>query len=203
MDAKFFKSRQRSHGVTNDDLAKAIGRDRTVISKIYSGTRRMRADEAQKIAWKLDIPLQDVLIRAGIFEDDGRETHRLLGQGDAAPYDFADKDRVCPAAAALGSDRPGADIWTVKTTAMSLGGYYPGDLLIVDANRAESLKNGDVVIAHNYDYQNNTMQPIMRRFHGPVLYAEADPSLGIAPQVLDNARVAVIGVVSAQFRRLD
>ena len=57
MDDKWFKRQQKRAGVTAEDIAEELGRDRSVVSRIYVGRQRMTLDQARVFAKVLEIPL--------------------------------------------------------------------------------------------------------------------------------------------------
>jgi len=93
-------------------------------------------------------------------------------------------------------NRPGVDPWTLKTRALELYGYLPGDVLLVDLN-AEP-EDGDIVVAQNYDLRTET---VFRLYQKPYLLAGANDRIVRPPLVEDGRRVVIKGVVIAQYRQ--
>lgn len=65
MDAQWFKKRMRELRVTQEDIARQLGRDRSIVSRILTGTQPMGLKEARVFSQMLDVPLGEVLRRAG------------------------------------------------------------------------------------------------------------------------------------------
>lgn len=203
MDAAWFKSLQKKAGLTSFDLGSAIGRDRTAISKIINGTQAMTLEQARIFADMLGVPLSEMVERAGLA---GKPVAQQLAPGfaesDAAAWvagpALAETASVRSVAQALGAQRPGIDIWRVKSQAMALGGLLLGDYMLVDTHAAERVKPGEIVIAQVY--QAGTAMTVLRRFEPPVLVAaSADPQDGRV-FVVDGVNVVIRGKVIASWR---
>ena len=203
MDDKWFKHRQKIAGVTAEDIGRELGRDRSVVSRIYVGRQRMTLDQAQVFARVLEVPLEDVLSHAGVLEPaEAPLAAPGFAESDVAPWvgNGGTTARVRPVATSLGCDRPGVDVWTVKSLAMAAGGYLPGDQLLVDTHQSERCRAGDVVIAQRYDAQSGTAETVLRRFEPPVLVAAStDPAEGRV-LVVDGTNVVIRGKVVASWR---
>lgn len=203
METLWFKTAQKRAGLTSFDLGKAISRDRTVISRIINGTQPMTLDQARVFAELLNVPLPEMLERAGLAD---KGTAQQLAPGfqesDAAawvPGPGAGGDRDVPTIAqALGGGRPGVDVWRVKSQAMSLSGLLAGDFMLVDTHQAERVKPGDVVVAQVYNPRGATT--VLRRYEPPVLVAASADPADRQVHVVDGVNVVVRGKVVASWR---
>lgn len=202
IDDKWFKAAQRRVGVTAEDMAQRLGKDRSLISRIYVGRQAMKLEEAKVIAEVLQQPLDEVLRRAGIAD---APTAQALAPG------FSDSDAAAwvpkPGAGqgiqaiadAFGA-RPGVDVWRVRTASMALQGLLPDDYMLVDTHAAERVRQGDTVIAQIYNNANGKTQTILRRFEPPVLVA-ASPDFGDRRvHVVDGVNVVIRGKIVASWR---
>lgn len=204
MDDKWFKAQQKRVGVTAEDIAKKMGRDRSAVSHIYTGQRRMSLEWAQVFSDVLEVPLDEVLKRAGVLsENPAREIAVGLADGDVVPWKpmgGGDRSATDAVAGHFGGGKPGVDVWIVSSGAMQLGGYMPGDNLLVDTNQSEMCRAGDVVLAQKYDWKTGNATTLLRRFEPPVLVpASAD----LAEQrvfVVDGDNVLIKGKVVASWR---
>lgn len=205
MDDKWFRLKQRQAGVTADQIAARIGRDRSIVSRILNGHQRMSLEWAQAFADVLQVPLATVLEKAGVAD---RPVAQQLAPGFAesdaaawAPTPGMAEDRpVRSIAAALGADRPGVDIWRVKSRAMALAGMLQGDFFLLDTHQSERARAGDMVVAQVYNNSTGTAATILRRFEPPVLVAaSADPEDGRV-HVVDGMNVVIRGKVVASWR---
>lgn len=123
---------------------------------------------------------------------------------DAAPYEAAGSDPLAGALRALIAGRPGADAWVIKTRAIELLGYLPGDVVIVDPDQVA--QPGDAVCAQiNIDFRRGTAETVMRVYERAgashvLLAASLDPVFR-APIAVDD-RVAIKGVIIGMVRPL-
>jgi hypothetical protein len=204
MDVLWFKQQQRRAGVTSFDLGAAINRDRSVISRIINGTQKMTLEQARILAEKLEVPLPELLERAGLADaPTAQQLAPGFAESDAVPFTLGPAGgtglTVKTIAEALGGGRPGVDVWRVKTGALALAGYLPGDFLLVDQHAAERVRAGDVVVAQVYQ-RNGTAMTVLRRFEPPVLVAASlNPEEGRV-HVVDGVNVVIRGKITASWR---
>lgn len=116
---------------------------------------------------------------------------------DAVPFTPDHQDGVTAAVRALIAGRNGIDPWRLKTRALELAGFMPGDVVLVDLNATP--QPGDAVCAQVYDWQTMRADTIMRVFEraAPVnllVSRSMDPALQ-QPIVVDGERVVVKGVI--------
>jgi hypothetical protein len=115
---------------------------------------------------------------------------------EAVPYRPLAGDPVAAAVLALIAGRNAVDPWTLRTRALELAGFLPGDIVLVDLNAAP--QPGDAVCAQVYDWPRMKAETVMR-----VLIAAPPVQLLVArtvdpeftPLVVDGERVVVKGVV--------
>lgn len=203
MDVDFFKRRQRQLGITSEDLGRAIGRDRTVISKIYSGNRVLKPEEVPALAAALGLTVEEVIDHAGLGQPEivRRITQPGLSEGEATPFDWrTHKADEATLSAAFGLNRPGIEAWAVKGTSMDLAGYMDGDIMVVDRNRADRARAGDDVLAQIYDLAAGAARTVFRRYDPPFIYAISTRQAELRPQLVDGQRVVIVGVVTFSWR---
>lgn len=205
MDDKWFKAQQKKAGITADQIAARMGRDRSVISKILNGKQRMTLQWAEAFADALGVDVATVLEKAGA----GRPaTTRQLAPGfaesDAAPW-YADRGQeagiVQRIADALGASRPGIDLWQMKSRAMALGGLLAGDMMLVDSHASERCGQGDIVVAQVYSHASASATTVIRRFEPPVLVAASCDPADQRVHVVDGQNVVIRGKVIASWRQ--
>lgn len=200
MDQSWFKQAKRQAGVTDDQIAGAIGGDRTIPSKILNGHRRMSLDWAKAFAQALDVPLATILEKAGVADPStAQQLKPGFVESDAAPFVSRGMEDRAPLtlAQAFGA-KPGVDVWTVKGRAMVLAGFLPGDFILVDTHAAERVKAGDAVIAQVYG--RSGARTVFRRFEPPVLIAAGTDPGDFGVHVVDGENVVVRGKVIASWR---
>lgn len=204
MDAQWFKTQQKKAGLTSFDLGEAIQRDRSVISRIINGTQRMTLDQAKVIADLLKVPLAEMVEKAGLA---GGSVAQQLTPGfrdsDAAPFvgsPGSDTSVLAQRAAVFGGGRPGIDLWQVKSLALALAGYLPGDWMLVDTHQSERTRAGDVVVAQIYNNRDGTAHTVLRRFEPPVLVAASTDPADQRVHLVDGMNVVIRGKVIASWR---
>lgn len=202
MDEKWFKQQQKRAGVTAKEIADARGLSRANVSHILTGRQAMSLEWAKAFADVLGVPLATVLEKAGVTD---KPTVQQLSPGfaesDASPFVYGPGMSEGPAhrsiAAAFG-ERPGVDVWRVKSSAMALGGLLVGDFMLVDTHQAERVRAGDVVIAQIYNPRGATT--VLRRFEPPVLVAASPDPADMRVHVVDGQNVVIRGKVTASWR---
>ena len=205
MDKDWFKKHLRMQGKTSSDLATAIGRDRAVVSRIMNGHQELSLEQAKAFANELSVDVSEVLTRANMTDaTTARAFSSGFSESDAAAWipgpSLTDGNAVKTIAAALGADRPGVDIWRVKSRAMVLGGLLEGDYMLIDTHQSERAKAGDTVIAQVYNNASGTAVTLLRRFAPPVLVAASVEPGDQAVHVVDGTNVVTRGRVIASWR---
>ena len=205
MDVDWFKKKQKERGVTADQIADIMGRSRTSVSNIYSGNQKMSLEWAQAFAQALDTPIDEILSHAGALpQAAAKQVTSGFSEGDAAPFSGPPgaTQRASDRASTFGGEKPGIDVWTVRTEALTLNGIMPGDQILVDSNMSERARAGDFVIAQDYNWQTGTAVTLLRRFEPPVLVsASSNPDLQRV-HVVDGRNLVIRGVVTAIWRDL-
>lgn len=203
MDKDWFKRRLRMQGKTADDLARAISRDRAVVSRILNGHQQLTLDQAKTFAAELEVDVADILVRAGLADAPvAQAVSPGFAESDAAAWvpapAGAESRNVQTVAQALGGERPGIDVWRVRSQVMALSGLLVGDFMLVDTHQADRVKPGDLVVAQVYNPRGATT--VLRRYEPPVLVsASCDPTEGRV-HVVDGINVVIKGKVVASWR---
>lgn len=203
MDDKWFKTQQKKAGVTAEDIARRMGRDRSVVSHILNGRQRMSLEWAQAFADVLGVSVTEVLEHAGAVPKlVARQLQPGFADSDAAAWipQGAD-DRQVPTMAAAMGQRPGIDVWQIRSAAMAFMGYMPGDYMLVDTHVTERVRAGDVVIAQVYDNAKGTATTLLRRFEPPVLVAASPEPDDRRVYVVDGTNVVIRGKIVGSWRQ--
>lgn len=202
MDDKWFKAQQRRVGVTAEDIARRMGRARSNVSHILNGKQRMSLEWAQAFADVLQVPVAEVLERAGTAKIVARQIAPGFSESDAAAWiPQGAEDRQVPTMAAAMGQRPGVDVWQVRSAALALMGYMPGDYMLVDTNAAERARAGDVVVAQVYDNAKGSATTVLRRFEPPVLVAASMADEDRRVHVVDGVNVVIRGKIVGSWRK--
>jgi hypothetical protein len=88
--------------------------------------------------------------------------------------------------------------WRLKTNALELVGYLPGDIILVDMQG--SPRPQDAVCAQSYDWTGGRAETIWRVFDPPYLVGAASDRTAYKPLLADNDRVIVKGVIVESYR---
>ena len=193
----------RSRNVRTEDIARRMGRDRTAVSKILNGKQQMTIAWAEAFADCLDLPIDTILKRAGSIQDSGTvEPRHSDEQGDVSRWVGGgdDLDHIAEIAKSIGRNKSGLDIYTVRTLSMAVGGFKPGDYLLVDRNHKENMRSGEVVIARLNDWRSNSARTVLSRIDPPVLIAESADPADDGTFFVDENNVQIEGKVIASWR---
>ena len=200
MDVAWFKQQQKRAGVTAEEIAKLAGRARSNVSHIYSGQQRMSLEWADAFAKALNVDVATVLEKAGTATPAlATQLRPGFAESDAAPWTGPERQPKS-IAQVLGLDRPGVDIWRMKSQAMCLGGILSGDYLLVDTHAAERAQAGDIVVAQVYNNSAGTATTLIRRLEPPVLVAASPAPDDQRVHVVDGVNVVIRGRVAASWR---
>ncbi|GGF73479.1 hypothetical protein SAMN05216376_111149 [Mameliella alba] len=204
MEADWFRRQLKIKRKTAEDVALAAGRHRSNVSHILAGKQAMSLDWARAFAEVMDAPLDEVMSHAGMLDQPtARAVAHGFSDGDAAPFvgQGGKAQKTQSIAEIMGGGKPGVDVWTVRTNALCLAGYLPGDAILVDTNAAERARSGDTVIAQHYDAQSGTAKTLLRRFETPVLVAASPEQEHQRVLFVDGQNVVVRGVILASWRQ--
>lgn len=201
MDDKWFKAQQRRVGVTAEDIARRMGRARSNVSHILNGKQRMSLEWAQAFADVLQVPIAEVLEHAGAAKTVARQVAPGFSESDAAAWiPKGAEDRQVPTMAMAMGQRAGVDVWQVRSAALALMGFMPGDFMLVDTHQSERARAGDVVVAQVYDNAKGGAVTVLRRLEPPVLVAASMTPEDWRVHVVDGVNVVIRGKVVGSWR---
>lgn len=123
-----------------------------------------------------------------------------LAEDEGKPYAVSPNEPLAQAIAALVGSRPSADPWVLTTAHLTEAGILPGDIAIVDL--AAEPRGGDVVCAQIYDWRAGRAETVFRLYEPPYLVAATRDRRVRRPEVVDNDRVVIKGVVTDLLRPL-
>lgn len=124
---------------------------------------------------------------------------RGLRESDAEPYAATSGDPRAEAVKALLAGKAARVPWEMRSRALEMEGYKPGDVLIVDLN--EPARPGDVVCAQIYDWQNHAAtQTVFRVYEAPFLVSGSFERTDRRPRLVDGETVVIKGVVTDMVR---
>jgi hypothetical protein len=123
----------------------------------------------------------------------------LVGFGEAERVDVRREPKELQSVVgALIGDRKAIEIWRLRTDALIVAGYLPGDLVLVDP--AAEAKPQDLVSARVADWQRGNEQTLFRIFDPPFLVAASQDRTAFKPLLVDPERVQLRGVVIESYR---
>lgn len=185
-------------GRTQTELARDAGIDPSTLSRFLTGEREGHVLTAKTI--------RKIELRTGFLFHAGkakRPSEGLkpfgFGEAEAVPYQNAPNGGAFENAInTLVSSRNATDAWVLKSRALELAGYLPGDILLVDLNAQPGA--GEVVCAQVYDFSRAGAETIFRIYQPPCLIgASLNPEL-MRPFIVDTSSVAIKGVVRDMLR---
>lgn len=135
-------------------------------------------------------------IPAPSFLSENKVVRLAFQAPEADPYRFDDGRALDPLVRALLAGRNAADAWVLRTRALELAGYMPGDIVAVDM--AVTPASGDVVIAQVYDFDRGRADTVWRIYEPPYLVAASMDRSNARP--LRDDAVQIKGVVVGLFR---
>lgn len=174
MNLSYLKYLLNKHGITQTDLAHILGRDKSVITNLFQGKRRLKADEAALIATHIGVPVAQIL---GIEENTGglleapvlipfqhepthaRKRHPVIRKDGKFFLDMGDRTGYTAKAYAL----------EAQDDSMNLAGILPGDIIISELD--QPCKPGQIVIVQHY--QSRGAKTLIRRYEPPYLLAQS------------------------------
>lgn len=117
----------------------------------------------------------------------GLSDHELL------PLQGGGSDRVARAVAAFIGDAPSLQPWVIRGRAMTLAGWLPGDVAIVDHSQTTPT-NGAVVVAQIYNWDVIAARTVIRLFEADYLVAQTLSPGYLRPERVDDRAVMIKGV---------
>jgi len=162
--------------VSQTDLAKVLGRDKSAITNLLQGKRRLKADEVVKIATFLNVSELEVLginkeqkieIKEKTQAPDERQwipfqsppslelqqSNLVMQQGEF--FYFYDGISATDKSYAL----------EVTSNALVLSGFMIGDVVISELDR--DIRPGDIVVVQHYN--DNVAETLLRKYQPPYL----------------------------------
>jgi transcriptional regulator with XRE-family HTH domain len=181
-------------GWSRAELAKRAGLDPTTLSRFLSSgdvIYQLRGSTIRRL---------ELVSGIAFGESPSSNSEPLVGfsEVEVIPFSVVNDHNIMAAFEALHPGAINKDIWVLRSRALELVGYRPGDLIQIKLDIAPL--RGDVVCAQVYDEVKSRAQTVFRIYAPPIL-ASATTDLGLGtPYSLDDNRVVVKGVVVAMLR---
>ncbi len=183
MDIEWFKSKHKSSGVTQAEMARRLGKTPTFLTRVYAGEQALRIEQATAMARAFGVPLAEILAHLG-------DTDAVAADGD----DAWREDRETPEALKGGHS---GETWVIRRNSLLLAGYAPGDVVYVSHDAKP--QSGDAVLVQAYDWSIGGLRTMLRLYEPPFLL-EAAPAPPSAAPLMIGESTAVLGVVVASWR---
>jgi transcriptional regulator with XRE-family HTH domain len=171
-------------------LAKRAGLDPSTLSHFLSQDRDGHALRASTIARIAEV--------TGLLVEPEPEDSLDVFLEEAVPVSNQPDAVIRELLARLREKHQSVDAWTLRTRALELAGYLPGDILFVSLK--ETPLAGDVVCGQIYDWAAKRAMTVFRLFHPPFLVASSADPLLMKPTALEGDQVSVKGVVIGSYR---
>lgn len=203
------KAVQERHKAWVEELVRITGKSASVIGteaglsdtaltrifrKNYAGTLAPLTIERVKDFYA--VPGPDELVQSGVVVPLARRAP--AGFGEAEQVDLKKTPDLQVVFSALTGGRNAVDPWRIKTRALELAGYLPGDIVAVDLNA--NPKPGDVVCAQLYNWTGDDASTVFRLYDPPFLVASTSQPLLYKPLNVDGHTVVIKGVVIGSAR---
>lgn len=157
------------HGITQTELARLLGRDKSVITNLMQGKRQLKADEAGVIARALGVPVaqildvQDESLSGGVAESclipfqhvplRARKSRQVVQK--SGKYYLEESAGFSAKAYAL----------EIGDDGLNLAGVLPGDIVISELDRP--CKPGQLAVVQHY--LGGDAETLVRRYEPPHL----------------------------------
>ncbi|WP_292055486.1 helix-turn-helix transcriptional regulator [Martelella sp.] len=121
-----------------------------------------------------------------------------FAENEATPFVPVNDNNPVEAALKLAAERStDIHLWSLKTGTLSAVGYPSGMIVAVD--QAMTPRAGDAVCAQIYDFRRGTAETVFRVFRAPYLLSAAASGEPSQPELVDNERVVIAGVIVGGF----
>lgn len=168
MNLSHLKQLLARNGLTQTGLAHILGRDKAVITNLFQGKRRLKADEAMLIARHIGVPVAEILgePKGGLNEPPALipfQHEPELAKKAAGVVRKEGKFYLEVEEASGFSSK--AYALEVRDDGMNLSGILAGDIVISELDRP--CKKGQVVVAQHY--QGRGAKTVIRKYEPPFL----------------------------------
>ena len=180
---------EKVSGKTPTEIARLAGFNPSTFSKFFNNKQghTLTAKIVQRIEDATRVPAYEHHVKPKLVAFREGEAERYsFGATPASLLEASLKDAVAKS--------NGVDLWVSKTSALEAVGYHPGMVVVVD--RDAKARNGDAVVAQIYDTRTGTAETVFRVYRTPYLlsaFSQSEPAL---PIVVDDDRVAIMGVIT-------
>lgn len=202
MDIENLRNVLKKHGMSQTDLARLLGRDKAVVTNLFSGKRSLKAEEAMLIARHLGVDVAQILGEKPAAQKRGMEEPAVLIPFRQAPLKTKKSKQIVEKSGKFflkDSDVTGANVYAVEVRddSLNLLGFMPGDIVISDLDAP--CKPGQVVVVQYY--KGAGAETLLRKFEPPLLMAHST-SQAHKPLNVDKDNVRLVSPVIKLIRSL-
>lgn len=183
-------------GMTQTAIAKRIGRDASTLSKFLSPNARA----GHTLSSDIIAAISRVTGIAAVDQPAVPMAPRGFNEPDATPFqpEAHRHSDVVSSVMSMATQSNTVDAWTMQSRALETVGIMPGDILMVDLNATP--RAGDTVCAQIYDWPQNQARIVFRLYESPFLVAATTDRALMRPELVDQEKVVIRGVVVATVR---
>jgi transcriptional regulator with XRE-family HTH domain len=182
-------------GMPMKSASLAAGLGETFVRDILERNRRPSAENLAALARVLGTTVSGLLGDEEARPSADAAAPSGFREAEAEPYDLGETNDIDRAIAAFKAGRV-MDAWRLRTSALDLAGYRPGDIVLVSPHVPPA--PGDAVVAQTEAERPEEVRTVWRLYAPPVLLAHSSDRPLIAPIPLDRA--VLMGTVVALFR---
>ena len=200
---------REKRGLSQKALAERAGMNQQKIHLLENQQQSLRVEQVPAIARALGVKPVDILPE--FFVED-RSIPGEVSDVEAEPFDLDTLPAAPPPGVHVSPPRPDAAIakaidilidnnpdrhaFTLRSRALELEGYKPGDILIIDMKKPP--RNGEIVCAQIYAGLDATT--VFRQYMPPFLLPASRAKKYREPLLVDNMRVKIMGTVIHTLR---
>lgn len=184
-------------GLSLTQIARSADLHPSSVTQFYNNERRggmLSALTIRRISDATGVPATPA-----ILGETGSAAAGGFREPEAATFDFAGATPELAAMVAAATAAPHVVPWELRSRALEFAGFMPGDILLVDLNARP--QRGDVVCAQFYDPRGSGAEIVFRLYEPPFLVAHGPDEAHRRPRLVDDATVAIMGVVTMTLRR--
>lgn len=178
------------HGMSQTELARLLGRDKSVVTLLLQGKRQLKAEEALLIAQALSVPVAEVIGNAK------NDAPSQVNEGMLIPFQHEPlatkkaKDVIAKGGKYYlqesGHFSAKAYALEVRDDSMNLAGVLEGDIIVAELDKP--CKAGQLVVVQHYG--RGGAKTLIRRYQPPFLMAHStNAAFGPLHEEEDDVRI--------------
>ena len=147
MDSDWFKDRLRDRERTQEHLAVAIHRERSVVSRIINGKQPLQIDEVRPFSEVLEVPVVEILYRAGLWKAQPSVVLApIINSVEAGEFADTTPDEPPSAEHSIVVEYPYKTVFALRIEGDSMDRMAPENSLIVVDYSEKKVKDGELFV---------------------------------------------------------